>query len=83
MAHELGHALHLGHPRQQAFWDGTPHNVSGQPNVMEGGADCNGGGGEHLEDWQICMARAAAEEFWKEQQKGDDLISRQAVAESD
>lgn len=63
MAHELGHALKLGHPRNRAFSDGRPHNLSGRPNVMSGGIDARGGGGDHLEDWQICMVRSAAEEY--------------------
>ena len=32
-----------------------------QANLMEGGADRDGGGGSFLEDWQILQARHVAE----------------------
>lgn len=63
-AHELGHALGLGHPRGQHFSDGTPFSWQfGMNNLMTGGQDCKGGGGEKLEDWQILLARSTAEAF--------------------
>lgn len=66
-AHELGHALGLGHPRGQCFADGTPHTLRyGTNNLMTGGKDSHGGGGEMLEDWQILMARDYAEAFLAE-----------------
>ena len=63
MAHELGHGLGLGHPRGQCFQDKKPKIQSGHHNLMEGGADKRGGGGYFLEDWQICLARASANQF--------------------
>lgn len=63
-AHELGHALGLNHPKGQCFSDGTPHTmIHGSNNLMTGGKDCTGGGGEKLEDWQILVARRHAEYF--------------------
>lgn len=63
-AHELGHALGLDHPRGRCFADGTPHTLKyGRDNLMTGGKDSNGGGGEKLEDWQILVARDYAESF--------------------
>lgn len=70
LAHELGHAVGLKHTRRRVFGNHTlrtntnapvPHNVSGRPNLMEGGADRDGGGGTFLEDWQILQARHVAE----------------------
>lgn len=61
-AHELGHALGLDHPRGQRFSDGTARTVShGRNNLMSGGKDSMGGGGEMLEDWQILAARCHGE----------------------
>lgn len=65
-AHELGHALGLNHPRGQHFSDGTPQTMThGRNNLMTGGKDSLGGGGEMLEDWQILVARHFAEQFLK------------------
>ena len=64
LAHELGHALGLKHARGQVFRcddNIVPYNLSGRPNLMEGGADRDGGGGSFLEDWQILQARHVAE----------------------
>ena len=64
LGHELGHALLLKHTRHRTFTvqNGTkiPQSISGEPNLMEGGTDLQGGGGYHLEDWQVCMAREHA-----------------------
>jgi len=65
MAHELGHALGLGHPAREHFRDGQPKCISGKRNLMQGGVDQNGGGGDHLEDWQICLTRFKAVRFLK------------------
>jgi len=58
-AHELGHALTLGHPRGRRFEDGAPQATAN--NLMSGGVDATGGGGSRLEDWQISAARQSAE----------------------
>lgn len=64
LAHELGHAVGLGHPKGQCFDDGTPHTLKyGRNNLMTGGQDRAGGGGELLEDWQVLVARSCAETF--------------------
>lgn len=63
-AHELGHALHLNHPSGQKFKDGVPCDYfTGRNNLMTGGVDAAGGGGEALCPWQILVARFAAHEF--------------------
>lgn len=58
-AHELGHALSLGHPRGRRFEDGEPQADTN--NLMSGGIDATVGGGSLLEDWQISAARQSAE----------------------
>ncbi len=66
MAHELGHALHLNHPKNRYFADGQPQIIHGEKqNLMQGGIDRKGGGGYFLEQWQICLSRDAAERFLK------------------
>jgi len=63
-AHELGHALNLGHPRGKCFRDGTPCvSSTGRNNLMTGGEDETGGGGELLCPWQIWIARESATHF--------------------
>jgi hypothetical protein len=63
-AHELGHALNLGHPRGKCFRDGTPCvSSTGRNNLMTGGEDETGGGGELLCPWQIWIARESATQF--------------------
>jgi hypothetical protein len=47
--------------QQQQHTNRIPKNCSNLPNLMEGGQDQFGGGGYHLEQWQICMARDVAE----------------------
>lgn len=71
MAHELGHALELGHPWDKAtkqcllFRDGTKQcaEKNAHHNLMKGGNDSTGGGGHYLESWQICLARDTATTF--------------------
>lgn len=71
MAHELGHALGLGHPWDKAtktcllFRDGTKqcNERHDDDNLMKGGEDRTGGGGHYLESWQICLARDEAMSF--------------------
>ena len=60
ISHELGHALSLEHLIQRPFSCGTARNDSGMRNIMEGGSDVKGGGGGHLDDWQILQARGEA-----------------------
>mmetsp|Transcript_28788 Transcript_28788/g.59079 ORF Transcript_28788/g.59079 Transcript_28788/m.59079 type:complete len:342 (+) Transcript_28788:24-1049(+) len=67
-AHELGHALQLGHPSGRKFKDGTYQCNNGdvdKRNLMCGGTDKRGGGGGYLEPWQICLARDEALRFLK------------------
>lgn len=66
MAHELGHALRLNHPMGRCFEDGQSQIIHRmKKNLMQGGADKNGGGGYFLEQWQICMGRDSAECYLK------------------
>jgi len=60
MAHELGHALSLEHLISKPFHCGAPRNDDSRKNLMSGGSDKSGGGGEHLDDWQIVSARGEA-----------------------
>lgn len=64
-AHELGHALSLDHPKGRVFGNGVSHTEQhgNQNNLMSGGQDKNGGGGELLEKWQILQSRYYAMEF--------------------
>jgi len=67
MAHELGHALGLNHPKNRVFDDGRPQTLTaGERNLMTGGLDVRGGGGWFLEQWQICVTRKYACEFLDE-----------------
>ena len=65
-AHELGHALGLGHPRGQCHPDGTSQlfdeklGRDNPDNLMCGGADKRGGGGTGLLPWQIKIVREEA-----------------------
>jgi hypothetical protein len=68
MAHELGHALGLGHPKNEVWPDGSGSQLGsgGEPdlnNVMVGGQDKRGGGGSGLLEWQIMLARMHARRF--------------------
>eukprot|EP00956_Cyclotella_meneghiniana_P004357 scaffold5318_cov73-Cyclotella_meneghiniana.AAC.3 len=73
MAHELGHALGLGHPwdkalkRCEVFRDGKEQCVERtvHENLMKGGIDKKGGGGNCLESWQIALARDEAMRFYQ------------------
>lgn len=63
-AHELGHALGLDHPRGCTFLDGSSCTaVHKNDNLMVGGQDCTGGGGNKLEEWQILVVRDFALRF--------------------
>ena len=64
MAHELGHALGLNHPKGKHFRDGTScTEFTGRNNLMIGGVDAMGGGGELLCPWQILLTRSTAMKF--------------------
>ncbi len=66
-APELGHALSLNHPKGSVFPNGVSQSeVHGKNNLMTGGIDVLGGGGEMLEQWQIMCAREAANNFLSE-----------------
>lgn len=72
MAHELGHALQLNHPRGQQWPDGSGYVLDAEgmgrenlDNIMVGGADRRGGGGRGLEEWQIMISRMSARHFLK------------------
>ncbi len=66
-AHELGHALSLDHPGRQRFPNGVSCTEQhGSNNLMTGGVDAAGGGGECLEAWQVLSARACAAECVRE-----------------
>jgi hypothetical protein len=73
MAHELGHALGLDHPEGRHFSNGDKLCFSGLRNLMSGGSDRRGGGGEYLEDWQIITARKTALDFLAARQTHIDL----------
>jgi hypothetical protein len=64
MAHELGHALGLNHPKGRHFKDGTSCvAATGKNNLMIGGVDLIGGGGNLLCPWQVLLARQHAVDF--------------------
>ena len=63
-AHELGHALSLDHPFGQVFQNGDSKTKKHcRDNLMRGGRDVDGGGGNKLEDWQVLVSRKSAMDF--------------------